>query len=306
MAKEFAKFQAAYKKLESDIKRCAFDAVSTVSSAYSLRAGDLSSSGEDHIRDSMADARDAGVTGDKLADFMKFSGFKDAVAVVKKGARELEADRVAFEALTKDAAKTQAAAEKLLADIAKDLKSRRDKSQSKADIQKLQTTLTADVADLKKAAALYGKMQKWRLDYPGQIDTLIAKLLKEAPAMQASMRDKNMLPQMLVDRKLKPAVGKAVRLLKEVNGACDEAIAKAGTDLKAAQPALKTAHASLAQLKEMNEAYQKAHKGAAGALAGSKDEKKVDEAVGKIAKAYALAESKLRGTSTTIKKAAKV
>jgi hypothetical protein len=306
MSKELAKFQAAYKKIEDNIKRCAHDKVKAAADAYSLRAMDVSSVGEDNVRDSLANARDAGVTGNKLADFQKFGGFKDAVATLKKAAVDLEKERVALAALCGDAAKTQAEAEKLLGSISKDLKSRKDKSATKTDIEAMHADLGKVVADLKKSSAAYGKVQKWRLDYPGQVDTAVAKLLAEAPATQAATRDDNMMPQMLVDRMRKKQLNQVTGALKEVNGAVDDAIAAAGTDLKSAQPHLKKAAGRLADLGKVRDGFKAAiaHADKSGALNGTKDEAAVRKVMDQMDKAYDAGERRVRGAAATIRKAA--
>lgn len=308
MSKELAKFQADYKKIEADIKRCAFDKVKPVGDAYSLRAMDVSTVGEDNVRDSLANGRDAGVTGDKLADFMKFAGFKNAVATLKKAAADLDKERAEFETLCLDAGKTQAAAEKLLASITKDLKGRKDKSATKADIQQMETDVGKDVADLKKAAGVYAKIQKWRLDYPNQVDAAVTKLLAEAPATQAATRDDNLLPQMLVDRMRKKQLNQVSSALKDINEAVDAAVAAAGTDLKAAQPHLKTAAGRLVDLGKVRDGFKGAiaHADKSGALNGTKDEAAVRKVMDQMEKAHQAGERRIRGAATTIKKAAAV
>src|SRR5690606_23428246 len=98
------------------------------------------------------------------------------------------------------AAKAAGELTKLKAEIDKDLKSRKDKSESKSDIEKLKAKVEADLKDMRDAAAVYGRMDARAKNYCNDYEKHIARILKQAPEAQKAQRDSTMLPQMLVDR----------------------------------------------------------------------------------------------------------
>ncbi len=305
MSKEFEKFKATFKTLEPDARMYSAEKVGNEAKAYSLRAGDISVSGEGHLSDSMVVARKNGVTGKALADFMKDAGFKDAMAVYRKamaGLAKMQADLLDS---CKGAATALAQFEKLGTAMAKDLKARSGKSESKKEIEALQTEVAAIVKDLKKAAGAFAALPQLRREYPDKIDANIERILKKAPEAQAISRENTVLPQLMVDRNMTMAKKKALAHLKRINDGCAHALDLAAADnAKGAQAALKDAATELEALKKIDDEFRTVISRYKGDIAVAKNKAAILKTAADVAKAHDLAESKLRGAATTIKKAA--
>ncbi|MEO8243136.1 MAG: hypothetical protein ABI832_12575 [bacterium] len=303
MAKEWGKFQSDYKKISPSIQKYAFDAAA----AYSKRMGIAHTAcfqGEQNLSESMVTARKNGVTGTGLNDFIKDKDFKQAIGLLDTQVSMLTEATRDFEAFCKAAAKTADDVGKLHDAIAKDLKSRKDKSVSKKDIEALLQTTLDNQADLIKSSKYYEqRVNKGILGYAGNFQKTVARILKEAPAAQEKSKASTELPMLFVDRNIKKNFSAAVTAGKKVAALCDSALEKAQDDLKAAASDLKAAAAAFKPLKALQEGYDMAMKTQGAALDISKDKAAILKMVAAIEKAHATAERTLRGTATTIKKA---
>lgn len=305
MSKELAKFQTDYKKIEPKLKdynkkNVGDELKRKVMAAFQNAKFD----GEDYLLESCATARDNGVTGNKVQDFMKDKAFADALKVFDKAVGMMKEEQVKLEKFCKGAEAVSGELSKLLTAIEKDLKSRKDKSKTKSDIESMRDQVKADIVEMGKSAKTFSELPPGQQTYVADFQKSVTRIVSAAPEKAAAKRDATMMPQMLEARNRTHGLGKAVKLYKEIDALCDSAIDKAGTDLKAAQPDLKTAAGKLAELKKHAEQYDKALKVSKSQVDKSKDKDKIIGDVGKIAKAYEAAERKLRGTATTIKKAA--
>ncbi|MCR8723585.1 hypothetical protein [Frigidibacter sp. ROC022] len=303
VAKEIAKFETAHKKIAPQLKLYTNAAASklskTASGLYLTLIGDAS----DVLAESMAEARENGVTGNKFADFAKDPAFKDGLKVYNIACNQLEKAQTELKTFCDNAAKCSAELVKLQKDIDKDLKSRKSSSASKKDIEKLRKQVAGEITEVNKAAAAYGKLPPAQLTYLSKFQANVDKIMKQAPEAQKQKRDATLLPQMLVDRNLAKGLSQANGFAKKVKAHCDAAIDKAGTDIKLAMPELKAAAAEMAKLKKVNDDYDRAFKATAKQLKGTKDEAKVTKRVQTINKLATDAARTLRGVATTIKKA---
>lgn len=306
MSKELTKFQARYKKLAPKVKVYTKKAGQGLGRKVSSAFQDATFHGEKIIAEAMANARDNGVTGNKYGDFIKDKGFQDAIKIFDKAVAEI--DRPQKE-LKKFCAQAQQAADELAVlykDIEKDLKKRKDKSESKAEIEKLKAQIEKDWGAVTTASKAHDDLPEAQQEYVGNFQKTVEKIMKQAPAAQAAQRDSVALPQMLVDRNRKRGRNKSITLAKEIQALCEEAMQKAETGgLKDAQPALKKAAGQLKDLKKVKDEFDKAlaHTSKLNSFKKSKDKGKIEDDVATIGKAYQAAERQLRGVSTTLRKA---
>ena len=302
MAKEWDKFQAEYKKLKPGIDKHSTTEASAVFQRFKLASANRSQ-GEDYLGDSTVTARKNGVTGATLAEFMKDKTFSDAKKLLDKVVDEYATELKALDAFCDAATKLSGEVAVLNKAIEKDLKSRKDKSESKKDIEALLATTADDVKELNKAADYRTKPNPFQRGYVANYAKAIDKIVKEAPEEQERKKDATEMPQLFVDRNIKANTSKAIALNKAVADACNEAITAAGDDVKAALPFLKTAQTSLVALKEMNDKYVEAVKKFQAAIDDSKDKAKTEKMIDAIGKSFDAAARTFKGTSATIKKA---
>lgn len=303
MAKELEKFKAEHKKLAAGTKKFTTAEGEKIKKRIGISLGNAWE-GEDYFRESLAKARADGVTSGKMADFQKNKHFKDGMITWNKAVDIHQEEVSAMTAFCSDAKAHMAKMGKMAADIAKDLKKRAKSSASKKDIEALQGVLTKEIAEVKKASEYEGKLNAMQKLYAASFQKNVAKIMKEAPDAHDKKKDATELPQLLVDRNLKKYTTQVGALVKAINTHCVAAIDKAGKDLKAAVPDLKTAAAKFKDLKKINDQYQAVKKKFPGAINDSKDKKKLLATLKKFNDLTTAAERKVRGTTTTIKKAA--
>lgn len=303
MAKEWDKFQAEYKTYEKAIKTYTAAEAAKLKKRVSIALSNAWE-GEDFFRESLAKARENGVTSEKLADFQKDKDFKDGLGTWKKAAELHQEEVAAMTAFCDQAGAVHAKMARLLDAITKDLKKRAKSSESKKDIEALRDALTKQVAEIKKAADAIGTLSAAQKLYSANFKRAFDRILKESPDSQSKKKDANDLPQMLVDRNRKKYSNQVAALVKAISALCDSAMGKAATDLKGAVPDLKSAAAKLKDLKKVTDSYQAVKKKFPDAIEESKEKKAILEMIKKFDAAYTAAERKLRGTTVTIKKAA--
>jgi hypothetical protein len=305
MSKELEKFKAEQKKLAAVVKMYSLENVSAAKKSYALAVGDAVASGESHVREAMAIARDNGVQGDKLADFMKDKKFAAAVDVFRTAVKKCKDKKEMLATLCNGAGKTHDLLAVQLAAMDKDLKGRPGKSASKAEIQALRDDVAKTMKEMKTASGLEATLNKRDQTYTDNFDAHMTRLLKTAPDAAEIARDNTMLPQMLVDRNRKKQVSLAMAALKRVNEACSKALDAAADDMAAAQPLLAAAAKDVTAITALRDAFKKAvdHADSTKALHATKDEKAVRKAMADLDKALDAANRKLRGTATTLKKA---
>ncbi len=305
MSKELTKFKSEYdKKIKPKLKAYGKAEASKLSKRIGIANG-AAWEGEDVLMESMVPAHSAGISGG-LSDFMKNKEFKEGYTLYKKSVEMLAQDLSAAEQMQKEAKEVLAAATKLDADITKDLKKRKDKSQSKSDIEKLQKEVKEAIKELADGANVYDKQPPGVRGYPANFPKKVNTILKTPPDQAQSKKDSTELPQLMQDRNLKSNINKVKALIKTVNAKAEEAIEEAAKDIKGASGPLKEAAAALKDLKVLNDQYTKAatDRRVKDAIENSKDKAAIKKTIDTIQKSFTAAERKVRGTMTTIKKAA--
>jgi hypothetical protein len=305
MSKELEKFEAEYKKkIKAKVKPIGSSEAQKLKKRISL-ATSGASTGEDYLTESMVPAFKAGITGTKLTDFMANKDFKDGYTAYKKAVEMLAEEMVAAIAMQKAASAVYDDAAKLDAAITKDLKKRKDKSNSKSDIEKLQKELRTVAADLKPAMEVYDKQPPFWKKYAAEFPKKVNAILKTPPAEALRQKDATELPQMLQDRNLKANTNKAAGLAKMINAKVSDAMKIAETDLKKSVVPLKEAATALKGFKTLNDQYAKivGNSKYKAMVDNSKDKASIMKSITAMQKAFDDCERKVRGTMATIKKA---
>ena len=303
MAKELEKFKSDYKKLDAGIKTYALKEAS----AYNQRVKNAwanCSQGEFNLADVMVDARKEGVTGTGLSDFVKNKKFKEALELLDQATSNLTDEIHKFQNFSLAAGDQSAACAKLVSAIEKDLKGRKDKSESKKEIEELKAEIEENIKDLNKSAK-YATEQivPGALNYAKNFQKTVQRILTQAPAAQERGKDGREIPMLFVDRNIKKNFTHAVGVNKQVIELVNGALEMAGDDMKGAAAELKKAAEFVKELKETNDTYAKAVKQYQTELDISKDKGKIEKMIEGIDKAYTGAERAVRGAVTTMKKA---
>ena len=136
MAKEWDKFSSDYKKLAPKIEKYSAENASTAKTRINS-ANTNCGEGERNLADCMVTARKNGVTGDTLVDFMKDKTFAEGYKLLQAATNMMAEELLTMQAFSKEAGEVLADVTKLDAAITKDLKGRKDKSESKKDIEGL-------------------------------------------------------------------------------------------------------------------------------------------------------------------------
>lgn len=302
MAKELEKFKADLKKLDADIKTHSAERASAAYQRLRLAKANVEE-GESYLIESLVDARKEGVTGNQLADFMKSKSFSEAKKLLDGAVKVFVKELKDFDTFCDNADKVALKVGTINQAIGKDLKSRKDKSESKKEIEQLQGKTYDIYQELKKSADYRTKPNKNTRDYVANYVKTIDRIIKTAPEEAQRKKDDTELPQLLVDRNLKLNLSKAVSGKTKVDQLCDKAIDAAGDKLSAAAPFLKQAQGIVNDIKSLDDQYEAVTKKYKDAIDNSKDKSKIEKAIATIAKSAEDAARKLRGTVTVIKKA---
>jgi len=304
VAKEWAKFDAEYKKIKTTYAKHTKDEAGTTSQRMRLASANCSE-GEANLKSSTVAARREGVTGSTSADFMKNAKFKEAVLLLTKAAGTLDDEVKRVDTFSKDAETAVGELNSLKTKIEKDLKGRRDSSESKKDIEALQDQIEKDLKDFGGYAKLAKeKVLPYYRSYTANLQKTINKILAEAPEAQAREVEGNEAPQKFTDRVLNKYLQQCVIGLRNVQAACEKAIELAAEGKNAdAAGQLKQAAATRKEINEIATEYAKLAKDHSDAVNNSKDKSKIVDAIAKMAKADEAAERAVRGVTTTLRKA---
>jgi hypothetical protein len=304
MSKEFAKFDAEYKKISAQYKALMGTLGADASKRLQLANANVTE-GKANLRDSLVTARKNGVTGSSFADFAKDKSFQEGMQLLNRAVNDLEARIKDIDDIGAKATTAVAAIDTLARNIDKDLASRKDTSESKKEIEKLQQTLVNDRKALAPLAKLgTDKVKPYQRNYSKDLQQTVAAIVKEAPQAQAQAKRDTEAPQKLQDRVLNTSMNKCIGLNKEVGNLCESAMKKAGAgDKSGMQADLKKALEQRKALTAIVTEYQSVIKDYKAVVDDSKDKSKILAAVAKMAELDAAAERAVRGTMTTIKKA---
>lgn len=303
MSKEFEKFEKDYKKLQPKLKKYTNTEAGKISKRIK-NASSTSGQGEINLIECCATARENGVTGNNLKDFMADKSFQEGLKLYDRAFGMFQEECKNAEKFCKEADDAYDDLARLYQAMEKDLKKRKDKSASKKDIEELKTKLEKAAPTLKAVSQFYGKMPPAYHPTAADFQKTVNNIIKKAPAEQAKQKADTVLPQQLHDRVINKNHNICVKAAKDASALVDAAMKKAETDLKAATPALKKASELVKLLKTHNDTYGKIKRDYADALKNSKDAAKIHKMIDVIAKAYAATERKVRGAVTTIRKAA--
>lgn len=305
MAKEYTKFKSDFdKKIAANLKTLNTAEMKHLSERMRM-AFAAAWEGENVLKEGLVPAHQAGITGTNLADYLKNKDFKEAYTLYKKAAEEHA--KLLNEAADseKEAKKTLSVAMKLDADITKDLKKRKDNSDSKKDIVALQKDVQGAIKELALAAKVYDRQDKHKKNYASNFAKTVQSILKTPPDQAKQAKDNTEMPQLFVDRVLGRNTKSFTKHYKTALAKVDEALKVSETDLKAASVPMKAAVVELSALKKINDDYIDAlnNNTVKRALDDSKDKAAILKKVTSMNSAYTAAEKKVRGAATVLKKA---
>lgn len=304
MAKELAKFEKTYAQLSKKAETYTQDGVSRKKKILKLQYG-MTEEGCNNLADTIADAQSRGIVGTKLSDYLKDKEVQAAHKLLEKATdkqyeivEELKQYEPDSEALIKEF-------QKLAADIDKDLKKRRDSSASKKDIEAMRAAIDKSIADLKKVPKRITQgLGPVHLDPVSKYNSEVKKILAKKPAELGKEARDRLAPEGLRDRNRIKQLNICMAEFKNVKSLCESALAKAEEgDVKGLKDDLKEAAKSKANIDKIAREYQELRKDFPDAIEKSKDKAKILKAIKSMEVMAKEAESKVRGTTMTIKKA---
>ena len=301
MSKEWDKFQAEFKKLQPGIKKLPVSGATKIHAQLKktlTKAWDQ----EDKFRDALGKAQKDGVKSEKLADFMKDKGFKDAHTTWKKAVETHHGEVDQLKAYCSQAAETHGKLTTLQTDIEKYQKKNKGVAPPSKEIEKLPTTLKKQIAELKKTKDAIGKLtapeKLYAVNFKRTVDNILKKSGKSGKVSDAD------LPKLLEDKALKKNVKEASNLVRSITELCDSAVENAPASRKDATTDLKKAKLQIKQLKKLSTNYQNVKKKHPDKIKASKDAKKVLASIKNFASQLTDSEKKLKDSEAAVKKAA--
>ena len=301
MAKKWDDHAGAYKKLSGDVAKYGMKAIKPLVADFvnSYRKVERH---EEALPDTLAKARENGVTGDNLAAFKKNKAFADAYKTLDKEVDVLWAVQLKIKLLETEALLTandlKTLSERIDKDITDHEKEQKDaeakakkaalKDQLAAEIARrelvkttkvlrdLQAKITKDGKDLIEAGDLFdGQTDKKMVTYAAKFEKMIEKILDMAPDSKDDDKDgiNPDLPQNLQFKPFSVTVKKAVLAGKAIEKHCAVAVEKGKKDKKQAAPELKAAQTGIEALKKIRISLGKEQKKALPALRKSPRDK---------------------------------
>ena len=296
MSKEMDKAQADHKKLQPQVKK--FNPAQANKLKKQVKDALAAAwKAEDACTEALEAAQENGVSGKKINDYMKDKGFKDGFTNWKKA---FEKHQKPAKELTQYCDDAQALFKKIAA-VQLSTKDELKKPATPA-LNKFKTSLTNELAGLKKVVSVMGTMTAPELFYSSNFSRSVERMLKGADGGGAkSSADESKL---LDPKERVKNAKKAASLFDDIKKQCDAAVEKAGDDRKQAVAEMKKTDAPLKELAQLNKLYQTAKKKSATQIKEAKDKTKIIKAIKSIQIAYTNAVSKRTQSVKAIKKAA--
>lgn len=295
-AKDLAKAQGDHKKLQPLVKK--------FNPAYANKLKKqvkdtlaIAWKTEDSCTEALEAAKDNGVTGKKVNDFLKDKAFKDALTAWKKAFEKHQGVSTELTAYC-DAAQDLF---KKIAAVQLSVKDHLKKPTDPAE-KKFKEAMTTELADVKKVTAVLGTMTAPELFYSSNFSRSVERLLKGADGGgKASSVDATKL---LEPKERVKNAKTAASLMNEIANQCDTAVEKAGDDPKGAVAELKKTTKPLKDLERLNKLYQTAKQKSADEIKVAKDKSKIVKAINVIKKAFDTAVHKRADAVKAVKKSA--
>lgn len=304
MAKELAKFETTYKQLSKKAASYSDGGITKQKKLLKLQYC-ITEEGCVALADAVADAQSRGIVSKSMAAYLKDKEVKSVHALVEKACdrqKGLAADLRQFvpdsEGLIKEF-------QLLTKGINKDLKKRGDKSKSKQDIEAMLGDIDNEVKQLKLVPRRIedglGPVH-WR---PYQkYDFEVKKMLAMKPAELSQESRTRLAPEGLRDRNRNKQRGICMTEFKNVSALCESAMNKAAdSDVKGLKNDLKAAAKSRDIVIKIAKEYAGLQKDFKDLIDKSKDKGKIIKDIASMGVMAKGVESKVRGTTVTIKKA---
>jgi len=301
MTKEWDKFLSDYKKL---LQRAKSYSLSEGEKKKKKLQADLKTAWakEDVMREAIAKAKQAGVSGTTSKDFKIDKGYVASLAAWKQAVTAHRAQVNALESYCKDADKLLVPWKKQHDSLAKDFKGLKTSTEPAADKKKFKEVYTASaktVADLTGTANLMGTLKAHEIFYALRLKPSIEQILKES-LKQSGGTD---MPKLLEEATRNKNVSLAKKIGKSIFRLSETAVKEGASNARVSQKSLKMAADHLKKLEKLNGEYQSAQKKLAKTIEASKDKKWMLDAIDKIAATHKEAEGILKGAEKDVKAA---
>jgi len=275
MAKEWDKIQAAYKKLQPQIKK--YDKAQAEKMIKGIKdALEVAWKAEDTFKATVKAAKAEGISGKKPADYNDAKGFKPAMASLEKEAKQHLDQVKALKAHSATAVPCYKEMTKLMADVKKHI-DKKDKAQVK-----FQATLKDEHATVQFTAQAMGKLTPAETFYGARLDRVVDNVINKKKKSGPDGDAAKLIEVKERTKNVRAAIDLATKAAKLCNGA----LKKAEIDPKAAEPYLKKAAKLIGQLSKINTAYQTVKKKNKDLIKNNKDSAKIDKAIDTISKAH--------------------
>ncbi|WP_109464682.1 hypothetical protein [Albibacillus kandeliae] len=296
MSKVWEKFQTDFKKMQPKLKAI------KVSEGEKLRkqiltdlkkAWDL----EDALREAVEAAKTNGVTGSKLADFMKDGDFSKAMTAWKKA---LADHKGSIAKLKEFHAKARDQYDELKHDcdaVIKDVKKAKQPPANKKEIDTTIKSAEKELSELEKALSVYGKLKAPELFYGAQEDRTAEVILKKEAKKSGGGGE---LPKVLDDKVSKKNLKLAENIDNKIAELCKSAEDQAKTDPRKSKAAMKLAEKELAKLKKLHDSYAEAAKKQAKEIAAAPNKKELEKVIKAIGDHYAMCADSVKHVSKEI------
>ncbi|MBI1172671.1 hypothetical protein GC209_14845 [bacterium] len=253
-SKTFIKFSAELRKLTPELQKYTMDDAETLLKAVQDRDSDLEKQ-EKKLRAAALAAYEAGMTGTKLADFLKDKDFADAKKLLDTSCKLLASELKLLDthcdkcraSANKAYELAQAMAKAIAADKTKDKNLEREK------VKKMREGLMAQFEELTNAYKLRYKVPPHLNVYEEQYDKFITHLIAKAMKKGKDPEKQLQVPVPLTDKKLGMMVKEADHLAAQVLANMTKNFALKDSKPTAAAPFLKKAEADVAKIRKISD-----------------------------------------------------
>ena len=299
MLKDWEKFHSDYKKLKATADRYT-DKVAGGHLKQITQSKTACDTGETDLTQAVQEAREAGVTGKTLDDFLKFKAFAAAKKKMDTAVTGLRDD---IKDLTSYCGEAQKVSDQVVAlhkALEKDLKSRKSFSDGRKETEAVLAAMDDEYQRLMIVVAHKDRPARTTLIYVDLFPKTLAKIISNAPKVGAKANAD--LPDMFDLSTLKDKVTRALTGSNKVIRASGEATEAMPADPAAATKALKTARDELDKLKTVDRDYREAAIKHHKLIEAAPERAKIEKLVASIAKSLQAAERAVLAAAAELKK----
>lgn len=299
MIREWEKFHAEFKKLKSTADRYS-DKIAGGYLKQITQSKTACDKAEMELSQAVDEAREGGVTGKTLDDFMKFKDFAAARKKMDTALTGLDDDIKGLSTYCREAQKLSDQIVTLHKALEKDLKARKSVSDGRKETEALLDDIDAQYQRLMIVVAHKNRPPRASLLYVDLFPKTLAKIIANAPKVGASSSPG--LPEMFDLSTLKDKVTRALTGSNRAIRACADATDAMPADPVAATKSLKSARDELDKLKTVDRAYREAAVKHHKLIAAAPESAKIEKLMASIAKSLQAAERAVLAAAAVVKK----